>query len=720
MTTINEPLQQVAYQYGSSNQSRKALQFTVETQTENNEIISICHLNEKVIALELSDIARKMFRLNRTLFDKINSTTKLLGGKLYREEITKVKQDKNRCGVQLLDKYEHRDVEIMALSFLENTLPRRQSILLKTNRRVDFDPNNLSIQDGTAPLDPQSLTMDDIKNSTMVCEIEEIQLFQSEGVKTYMLRDYMNDSTGLYQVSYRIEITAETGFKDYLNFILDKLKNSLNFLTSYLNSINLPTNYDPNSLEFKKPFRDSIFSQLGISEDLTSINLGESRLKNSEFGRAALDYYNASLLLRNDVDKSVYGQILKNLLPTTKTTPENINLTVKSFEKLYSTIKKQYRIFNKDAKSSYLSSKITSKKNVLKKFVSAKTEKINIEREVLGYNLFSEKQKGLNKFSTSTYRQRIGAEQAKYYPSMDASDETNFMTSPERSNFASTSNSLSFVTPANLVVGDKKITCSRGMNNIPVSDVSMFRVAKSARAVQVAMTNYPSPSPKAALSKNVMSDFNITVGPPKTPILERNVDEEIDPLVDSKLYVGESSFFVTNNLELIFENYKRLMEKEDSRILAIVSDVIPGTLLKQADSIRSAKDLKLSNKKSIIRQLVAKKSIDFNEIPPQIKSMMTNKFQNNPNIDPLENRESRAIIDETQKNVFLVRAHTGFEVDDDGFPNLNRPIMKDMADATLGQKPILAKAYNYEVPELGIVKDKFMPTIYNNLLYVRG
>jgi len=33
---------------------------------------------------------------------------------------------------------------------------------------------------------------------------------------------------------------------------------------------------------------------------------------------------------------------------------------------------------------------------------------------------------------------------------------------------------------------------------------------------------------------------------------------------------------------------------------------------------------------------------------------------------------------------------------------------------------VLAKAYNYEVPELGIVKDKFMPTIYNNLLYVRG
>ena len=34
--------------------------------------------------------------------------------------------------------------------------------------------------------------------------------------------------------------------------------------------------------------------------------------------------------------------------------------------------------------------------------------------------------------------------------------------------------------------------------------------------------------------------------------------------------------------------------------------------------------------------------------------------------------------------------------------------------------PILAKAYDYEVPELGIVKDKFAATIYSNLIYIRG
>ena len=62
---------------------KKALKFTIETQTENNEIISICHLNEKAVALELSHVARKMFKLNRQLFDKINSSTKLLEGRVY-------------------------------------------------------------------------------------------------------------------------------------------------------------------------------------------------------------------------------------------------------------------------------------------------------------------------------------------------------------------------------------------------------------------------------------------------------------------------------------------------------------------------------------------------------------------------------------------------------------------------------------------------------------
>ena len=699
---------------------KKPLRFTIETQTEDNEIISICHLNEKTIALELSDVARTMFKLNRSLFDKINSSTKLLGGLVYREQIKISKQDRNKLGVKLLDKYDHDDVQIISLDFAQGTMQKRQSILTKNGRRIDFDPTTLKYKEDLGPLDPQNLTFDDVEVSTMICEIEEIELFQIEGIKTYMLKDFMKDAEGLYQVAYRFEVRADTEFKDYVEFIIKELEKSITFLLSYSNSIDAPLNYDSNNLEFKKSFKDSILKQLGIQDIDASINLGSNRIKNSEFGKAALNYYNGLLLLRQDVQKSIYGQTIKNLLPTSKTSPENIKLTLNRFNQLVETIRREYNIYNKDSKSSTIVSKLSSKKSNVKEFVSITTEKMNVERETLGYNIFSETQKGLNKFTTSTYRQRIGAEQTKYYPSMDVADDTKFMNSKERSAFMANSNAPSFVTPANLVMGNKKITCSRGMANMDVNMIMEFRVAKSARAVQMQKTNYPSSLGNASLSQNVMADFNITIGVPKKAILERATDIEIDPMQDVKHYVGESSYFTTNNPEFIYRNFQRLLDSQDRRIFAIVSDVIPGRFLRQNDSIQSIKELQISNKKSRLRGLVAEERINLEEIPPQIKSMMTKSFQNNPNIDPLKNRESRAIIDETQKNVFQVRAHIGFEMDEDGFPDLNRPIVEQMSEASLSGKPMLAKAYNYEVPELGIVKDKFMPTIYNNLLYVRG
>lgn len=699
---------------------KKALKFTIETQTEDNEIISICHLNERTIALELSDVAKKMFVLNRPLFDKINSSTKLLGGVVYREQVKIAKQDRNKLGVKLLDKYEHDDVKIVSLDFSQGTMQKKQSILTKNGKRIDFDPSTLKYKEDVGPFDPQNLTFDDVEMSTMVCEIEEIQLFQDAGIKTYMLKDFMKDAEGLYQVAYRFEVRADTEFKDYVEYVLKELEKSTTFLLSYSNSIDAPLNYNSKTLEFKKSFKDSILNQLGVTDGDVSTNLGSNRIKNSEFGRAALNYYNGLLLLRQDVQKSIYGQIIKSILPTSKTSPHNIKLTLNNFSRLIDSIRREYNIKNKDSKSDSFSLKISSKKSNVKEFVSITTEKMNIERETLGYNIFSETQKGLNKFTTSTYRERIEAEQTKYYPSMDIADDTKFMRNRERSAFMSNSNASSFVTPANMVMGNKKITCSRGMVNIDPNAVREFRVAKSARAVQMQKTNYPSGLKNASLSQNVMSDFNITIGVPKRGILERSTDVEIDPMQDAKYYVGESSYFTTNNPEFIYKNFKRLFDSQDRRIFAIVSDVIPARFLRQNGSIQSVGELQLANKKSRLRGLVAEERINFEEIPPQIKSMMTKSFQNNPNIDPLKNRESRAIIDETQKNVFQVRAHTGFEVDEDGFPDLNRPIIKQMSEASMDGKPMLAKAYNYEVPELGIVKDKFMPTIYNNLLYVRG
>ena len=698
----------------------RALKFTIETQTEENEIISLCHLSEKVVALETSEIAAKMFRLNRNLFDRINETTKLLGGRVYRQEITKAKPRLNRLMTEVFDDYDYNEYEIAKLFFDNNNLLKQARVRTNRYKQVDYDPDTLKDSSGKNLLDYENLTEHDVKNGTKISEIEEIYLFQDSGVKTYMLKDFLKERESLYQVSYKIEVDVDSKFKEHVDFVIKQLDNSIKFLTSYSNTIDSAAKYDPIKMEFTKGFSDSILSQLGISGGMTSINLGNNRIKNSEFGKAALSFYNASALLTNNVDKSIYGQILKDLLPTSLTSPQNILSIVRFFGSLRESVIREYGLKKNFRKSQNVASKISSTKNSINKFIFTTTEKYDIEKEVLGYNLFSENQKGMNKLTSQSYRNRFVSEQAKYYPRMDIADESNFMTPSEKSQFSRMDNMSSFITPANLVLGNRKITTARGLNNIDMNDIREFRIAKSARANQKMATNFPNSLSKARISKNIMADFNITIGAPKRAILERKVDEEIDPLIEAKYYLGDDSFFVTSDPQFLYKNFKRLMRKQDGRILSIVSDVIPRRFLRPKGSIDGIKDLQLSNKKSKIRSVVTEKRIDLAEIPPQIKSMMTKSFQTNPNIDPLKNRESREIIEETQKNVFLVRAHVGFEKGEDGFVDLNRPIEVDMKDAQLGGRPVIAKAYNYEVPELGIVKDKFMPTIYNNLLYVRG
>lgn len=699
---------------------KKSLKFTIETQTENNDVISICHLNEKVIALELSKVARVLYSKNLTLFNKINSSTKLLSGRVYRQEVTKLKSNVNRLMVRINNNYDYNETEICSFVFSNDFLKKQRRIKDPSNRLFDYDPETLVINNSANVFNPQSLTFDDIENSNTISEIQEIFLLQDQGIKTFMLTDFMEDKPGIHQVSYRFEVNVDTKFNEYLNFTMKQLNDSIYFLSKYSKSLELSSRYNYSTLEFTPNFVNSLFLELGIDMSEGAINLGSQRIKTSEFGKAALAFYNASLLLTPDVDKTLYGKILRALLPSSLTSPEAIKDMLLSFSRLYNHINESYDLVTKKYEGKNRSQKIHSNKKSYLRNITSETNAIVIEQEALGYNVFSEKQSGLNSMSSDSYRSRFIQEQLKYYPSIDIEDESSFMTKREKADFSRVDNAPSFLTPANLVLGKKKITTSRGISNINIDDIREFRITKSARASMVGKTNFPLPSKKQSINREVMSDFNLVIGPPKQTLLTRSVEGNIDPLVDAKHYMGSNSFFVTDNPKSLLKTFKNIMSKEDKKIFAIVSDVIPGRFLRQPGSIESIKDFQLSNKKSKFRNLISEDLIELSEIPPQIKSMMSRKFQTNPNLDPLQNKESRAIIDETQKNIFLIKALTGFETGPDGFLDLNRPIEEEMSQASAKGRPLLAKAYNYEVPQLGIVKDKFMPTIYNNLLYVRG
>lgn len=698
---------------------KKSLKFTTETQTENRETISICHLNLPVIALETSNTARTMFKLNRSLFNKINSNVKLLSGKIYRLEVTKNKNFYNKNGLLVDNAYDANEVHVAQLKFVENKLKKIQRYKSDNGRYFDHDPSMNNDDQNKSKINHGYLTTSEVSEMEMVSEVQQIDLFQDNGIITLMLKDNLNSGRAHSSVAYRIELLCDADFDEYLKFLLGKLSEAITFLQKYNRIVNFRSNYNSADEKFTDSFRKSIFEPLDI-ENTTLVDLASKKIKGSDFGKCAIAYYNSVNLLSDNNDKSIYNDMIKSLLPFKNNSPKKINLVLKSFEDLHAKIISKYGIAQHNTKKNYRSIKLQSKNGSSKIFFGTTSEKFIIENEKLGYNLFSEKQKGINTFTKSAYQGRINQERAKYFPSMNVKDDTNFLTSRERSSFADTSNANSFITPANLVIGNKNVTTSRGMVNMDVQAVKNFRLAKSARSAALNVNNFPGASTRASTNENVLSSFNIAISAPKIPLLTRAVEQKIDPLIDAKLYLGDNSFFVTSNPNFIRDALKKISKKDNARVLSVITNIVNRSFLREDNSLNSVKEIQFTNKKSKVRKLAEKKQLSIAEIPPHIKYMCTTNFQPNPNIDPLKNSESREIIEETQKNVFLVKALTGFKKDKDGFFDLNLPIIEELSKVNMSNKPLLAKAYTFEIPELGVVKDKFVATIYNNLLYIKG
>ena len=696
----------------------KAISLTIETQTEERQVLSLCHINEKMIALESSFVANKMLKLNRTLFDKINETTKLIGGSLYRQEVIEVNHGTNKSYVTIGNSYEKKEEEIARLFFENNVLKKQQRAVSKYGKKFDFDPKLVSDANTGGYFNTKKLSPDDITASTIVSTIEEIVLFQEMGIKSFLITDNLEKKKSLLEVGYRIELIASTDFDQYIKYVLGEAKKSIIFLTGYLNSLSYADNHD--KMVFNPDYTERIMRSLGLSMDLATTDLGTSRVKNSEFGQTAMAYYNLASLLSSDTKKSVYLSIMKTILPTNKTTPDMIGSFIRNFASLLESVKFEYTGTKATIGVQKKYSRVSKGQVGTNILEATSKETLSIEQEKLGYSIFSDSS-DLNTFSSADYKKRFALEQAKYYPSIDLEDTSKFLTPKERRKFANTSNAAAFLTPTSLIMGDKKIKTNRGMNNVNIDEIRQFRLAKSIRQSQQRSSRFPQSVQKNSISPDSLSALNVTIGSPKVAILDRSTSEEIDPLIDSKYYVGDSSTFTTNNPLALLRSFKRILSSKDMRVLSITSDIIPRRFLRNRKAIRSIKEIQFSNPNSIVRKLAVEQELSIESIPPHVKFMMSKAFNPNPLSDPLQNNESREIIEETQKNLFVIKAIVGFTKDSNGFMNVHSPIYSNMDSSVLSSgMPILGKAMNYEIPELGIVKDNFLATIYNNLIYIRG
>ena len=377
-----------------------------------------------------------------------------------------------------------------------------------------------------------------------------------------MITDSLGDNKHLLEVGYRIQLVIENSFKEYIDYVIKEAERAIMFLSNYAQSLEYKSNYDGENERFTEDFSNRIMRSLGINIESKSLNLNTDRIKNSEFGQIALACYNLTSLMSSGVPKDLYSTILTGILPTRKTNPQNINLFIRNFTSLLENVKFAYLQNNKQTSKEKLRSRVPEGR-VLVNFVEAVAqEKLTIEQESLGYSLFDDDIENLNVYSSADYKKRYALEQAKYYPNLSVKDDAKFLTPKERGEFYNTSNAPSFLTPTSLVMGDRKVSTARGMRNLNLDDVLQFQLMKSARAQLAKSTTKPQSSKRGSITANTLSSFNVTISSPKETLLARATDEPIDPLIDSKYYVGDFSNFTTNNPLQLLKMFKRKLTKE--------------------------------------------------------------------------------------------------------------------------------------------------------------
>ena len=106
----------------------------VESQTPTGMLGISAHINESIIALKSSRAANILYKRNRPLFDKINSTTRIYSGHLYRLEYKGFRIHTTKAGSKVLKGDNPTRKEIASLTFEKGVLVKQQRRLFKSKK----------------------------------------------------------------------------------------------------------------------------------------------------------------------------------------------------------------------------------------------------------------------------------------------------------------------------------------------------------------------------------------------------------------------------------------------------------------------------------------------------------------------------------------------------------------------------------------------------------
>jgi hypothetical protein len=589
-----------------------------------------------------------------------------------------------------------------------------------SGKTADVDIDSLSSGNKKNILNVDNPKLDDLINAKLECALQEISLFQVDGIRTFMFKDNLSDKDGLTQVSYEVEVSISTIFKEYITRIMNKLNKSISFLQRYINSIERSKVYNENTRQFKKSFTKETLQSVGIEYPFTSLreNVNKKVLNSSDFGQLSRNYYNAFLLLVPQVPPAIYDNIMTVLLPTAGSSPKKLRKLLNNMLSLQAEIDSVYSIKHSNINDR---AKPTVKKIDRNDPVRVRAkEKIDIENDDIGYHVFSN-DNSTNIITPQALRIRMGLESQKYYSKINNSSTLPGLLSSEKQQFKNLSNGPSFLTPTGVKSGQKTISFARGVFSIDPNDIAEFRLKKSLKAAKSKTSILKTSAVENKLSSESAATFNLTIGAPVLSSAVLSREKLTDKKIDANEYLGDNSFFITTAEELEKRNFSKLFKKFNKTNKRVLTKLIPKVFLRKRNGVKSASDFSLQNPNSKFNKAIKSNKVSIQNIPPQIRSLgLLNPAQPGQS-DPIKNAETGQILKETQMNTYVIKYLDGFKQRPDGFLNVHEPVYLKLSNQIINSnRPFLVKAEDYELPEMGVFKDKNPVTIFNNLLYVRG
>tara|TARA_R110001592_G_scaffold302279_2_gene574158 strand:- start:5334 stop:7457 length:2124 start_codon:yes stop_codon:yes gene_type:complete len=692
------------------------------SQSKEGAITLLCHIDKEAIAIESSEAARIIYKNNPGLFNKLNSKTKFVGGIIYRTVVPEIESGFTRLGSPIESSKDYTETEVANISIANDQIVPYTRVKNQKGTMIDVDMDSLKFEDPSLiKLESNKrLTRDDVRRFQKISEILPLRLYHEESyvVDTFACKDYFSEKNMSRDYSYRMRVAVATDFDDYVDYVLGEINQSISFISRYISSIVRSNSYFQGS--FKKKFSKRIFKSINVDyESEDRIFLDDQSIKNSDFGTLAINYYNAMLILDSNQDQDTYGKVIKAILPFRTTTLEGIYGVKKMLTDVEITIK---HLFNRDL-NTYSQEVYPGKTNKKIKIIeSARTPFFNMQRNILGYYMFKPQPENTSDYIASSvmeltveeYRRRFVEEQAKYYPSIDPGP-SDYMSSKQRSDFMS-GNRVSYITPERIVMGNRGMDVNSGVANIDTNFIADLKILKAAAAEQNQRTRIERPYQP---SSDSLSSLGVSIGERKSSLNERASVEKVDPLVDASQYLGsQSNFLISKILSPSYISVKVEVKKEETA-KKILSSIAAKRFLHRNSKSTSIKNIELANPNSQTRRMIKDDAIDLIKIPPQIKNMVTSNFREDESIDPLAVQDTAAVIEETQANVYTMVKLAGFSRDSNGKINLSAPKYTEVTEEDMILGGILIKAVEYENADLGIIKDNYSGTIYDNLTYVR-